>query len=60
MRYFSCAIFDTQDRTPIRSLILAADELRARMLARSELGRTHRAAYAEVREGERLVGVEHA
>jgi hypothetical protein len=60
MRYFSCAIFDRRDQQPTRSMILAADELRARILARSELARTHAALYAEIREGQRLVGVERA
>jgi hypothetical protein len=60
MRYFSCAIFDDRDERPTRSLILAADELRALILARSELARTHAAVYAEIREGQRLVSVERA
>ncbi|HET6971376.1 MAG TPA: hypothetical protein VFH92_09645 [Phenylobacterium sp.] len=58
MRYFSCAIFDSRDRTPTRSFIVASDEVRARVLARSELVRTHASLYAEVREGERLVCIE--
>jgi hypothetical protein len=60
MRYFCCAIFDAVDSAPTRSFILAADERRARVLARSELARTHRATRAEVSENGRLIAVEHA
>ena len=60
MRYFACAIFDANDPVPVRSVILATNELRARALARSEMARNHRAIRAEIRENGTLLGVETA
>ena len=57
MRTFTCAMFDTDDSQPTVTLILAADEDRARALALSELARAHRAVAVEIREGGRLIDV---
>ena len=60
MRTFTCAMFDAADTRPTVTLILAADEERARVLARSELARAHRAVAVEIREGGRLIDVVRA
>jgi hypothetical protein len=60
MRTFSCSTKDGRSSTPTQSYILAADEQRARELARRELlGRTQPASM-EIRENGRLLCVERS
>jgi hypothetical protein len=58
LRTFFCSIFETFGANPRRTLIRAPDERRARMLARSELIRTHGALRAEISENGRPLFVE--